>query len=119
MSWQCRGTFSCEVSPARARSAESLTKSPIAPNPLPATTLSAETCVSIAVVPKLERAFNFETDVICVFLGKDGAENIGEDEANHLRAHIELYWQEVEVVLVGWAKRERTEPSTINCNGPK
>ena len=44
-------------------------------------------------------AFNLNTDVVCVFLGKDGAENIGEDEAIYLRAHIELYWQEVEWFL--------------------
>ena len=61
---------------------ESLSKSPIAPNPLLATTLSAETCVSIAVVPNLERAFNFDTDVICVFLGKDGERSPSEEKRN-------------------------------------
>ena len=66
-----------------------------------ATTPSTEPCDSITVIPNLDRAFNLDTDVICVFLGKDGAVNIGEDEAIHLRVNIELYWQEVEIVLVG------------------
>ena len=36
----------------------------------------------------LEGAFNLNTDVICVFLGKDGAVNIGEDEAIHMRLDV-------------------------------
>ena len=64
-------------------------------------------------------AFNLDTDVVCVFLGKDGAVNIGEDEAIHLRLDvgedgelrterwkvqflhflIELLWQELDIGL--------------------
>ena len=68
---------------------ESLSKSPITPNPLPATTLSAESCVSIAVVPKLKRAFNFDTDVICVFLGKGG---------EHCTEYKQLQWSKVRML---------------------
>ena len=32
---------------------------------------STEPCVSIAAVLNLDRAINLDTDVICVFLGKD------------------------------------------------
>ena len=68
----------------------------------------------------LEGAFNLNTDVICVFLGKDDAVNIGEDAAIHLRLdagedgelrtecwkvqlrhfRIELFFQVLDVVLV-------------------
>ena len=95
------------------------TSTTLAPNPLPATTPSAELCLSIMVVSNLEGAFNLNTDVICVFLGKDGAVNIGEDEAIHLRLDvgedgelrtecwkvqfhhflIELLWQELDIGL--------------------
>ena len=59
------------------------------------------TRTSTTLAPNTLLAFNLNSDVICVFLGKDGAVNNGEDEEIHLRAHIELYWQEVEIVLVG------------------
>ena len=43
-----------------------------ASNTLEAITPSAEPSIPITVVPTLERDFNLETDVICLFLSKEG-----------------------------------------------
>ena len=45
-------------------------------NPLSGTTHSIEPCDSITVIPNLDRAFNLDTDVICVFPGKDGDQGL-------------------------------------------
>ena len=71
------------------------------PNMLQATRLSTESFSSITVVPTYESAFNFDTDIICLFLSKDGAHNAECRKVQQSWLHIELFWQEVDIVLVG------------------
>ena len=63
---------------------------------------------SKTVVPNLERAFNLDTEVIRVFMGKEGANctECSKVQCRHFLGGVELFWQEPKIVLVGLGPRQ-------------
>ena len=79
---------------------------------LPATVPSTERHSSIIVVPTLERAFNLDTWIICLFLKRV------QEVANSPLYHRAL-WQEVDVDVVGIKPTRHDHPMADGEDGKK